>query len=79
MKERMENLFTEICNWYNYQWKYTENGTVVDYYYDENNEISLYEHNDIKSALKEWLETLIQTNEDSVVWSEEEINFIKSL
>ena len=79
MKERMESLFTEICNWYNYQWKYTKEGTVVDYYYDENNEISIFEHKDINSALKEWLETLVQTNMDGVVWSEEEISFIQSL
>ena len=79
MKERMESLFTEICNWYNYKWEYTTEGTVVDYYYDENNEKSFVEHKDIKSALKEWLETLIETNKDSSVWSEEEIAFIKSL
>ena len=79
MKERMEKLFTEICDWYNYKWEYTSEGTVVDYYYDENNEKSIFEHKDIKSALKEWLPTLIQSNEDSVLWSEDEIEFIKSL
>jgi hypothetical protein len=79
MKERMEKLFTEICNWYNYEWAYTNEGTVIDIYYNENNETLICEYADIKSALKEWLETLIQSNEDSVIWSEEEIEFIKNL
>lgn len=79
LTEKMEKLFTEICDWYNYKWEYTEEGTVIDYYYDENNEKSFVEHKDLKSALKEWLPTLIASNEESTLWSAEEIKFIETI
>ena len=80
LKETMEKLFTEICNWYNYEWEYTEEGTVIDYYYDEHNEKSFVEHKDLKSALKEWLPILIASNEESTpIWSKAEIEFIQTL
>jgi hypothetical protein len=79
LKETMEKLFTEICDWYNYKWEYTEKETVIAYYYNENKEKIINEYKDLKSALKEWLPTLIESNKDCTLWSKAEIEFIQTL
>lgn len=69
-----EKLYQEICDWYNYRFNMKENGEIVEFCATMKNK-----HKHIDEALKSWLPTLKETNNDDIVWSEREIEFIESL
>lgn len=92
-----KELLKEICNWYGYKVK-EENGQYVidngcsDYsleFVGKRAEIGHFEYQDINSALKDWVNTMEETNENIYAtgdvdnkyntWSREEIEFIKSI
>lgn len=77
-----KQLYEKICDFYNCSFSYNEDGTVED----NSNDIDWsIKHKNIEDALKDWLFTMEESNEDSrdqadcMTWSKEEIEFIKSL
>lgn len=76
-------LFEEICDFYNCSFVYNEDGSIEDKSNDIPDWINTYIN--IDEALKEWLYTLEESNKDCQeqaninTWSEEKINFIKTL
>lgn len=74
-------LMQEICDWYNYKLK-TVNDKVVVF-----DSIRIFEYDDMDEALKDWLDTLLESNydyfecegEEYGTWDKETIDFIESL
>lgn len=85
LKGLKKNLFKKICDSYNYYPIFKRNGKVIA----DGEKVggSYLEYDNIDKALKDWLGTLEDSNEDRenegfgkfVDWSEEEINLIKNL
>ena len=79
MEERKFELLKEIGYWYNAQF------TIGDKVYCEDKYNEPYIYNSVDEALKDWLCTLIESNNDSIndgvelLWSKEEIELIKNL
>ena len=77
-----QKLFEKICDFYNCSFSYNDDGTIENKSKDIDWTIKC---TNIDEALKEWLYTLEESNKDCQeqancnAWSEEEINFIKSL
>lgn len=69
-----ESLLKEVGDWYGDFW--TNNGK---YYIDNSQKVFCY--TTPEDGLRDWLDTMIQSNEDEEVetWSKEEIAFVKSL
>lgn len=69
-----ENLLREVGNWYGDFW--IENGK-----YMINNRERIFCYDTPEEGLIDWLETMIESNEDEDVltWGEEEIAFVKAL
>ena len=90
-----ENLFNEICGWYNYEKEMVDNAIVVDGMIPDGiglNKVGYsdrlkghFEYNNINEALTDWLSTLEESNydcdqcEEKHIWNDEEIELIKSL
>lgn len=89
---KKEEILRKICDWYDYEVK-EENGQYVidngcsDYsleFVGKRAEIGHFEYKHIDEALKDWLDTLEETNKDQLkeqqnpIWTKE-IKFIRSL
>lgn len=79
MKERKIELLKDIGYWYGAQFIIGNKTYCKDEYYES------YTYNTVDEALKDWLDTLIDSNKESInegtelLWSKEEINLIKNL
>ena len=69
-----ENLLREVGNWYGDFWM--ENGK-----YMINNREQIFCYDTPEEGLIDWLDTMIESNEDEdvVTWGEEEIAFVEAL
>ena len=79
MKERKIELLKDIGYWYGAQFIIGNKTYCKDEYYES------YTYNTVDEALKDWLDTLIDSNKESInegtelLWSKEEIELIKNL
>ena len=79
MEERKIKLLKEIGYWYGAQFIIGNKIYCADKYYES------YNYNTVNEALKDWLDTLIESNQEltnkglELLWSKEEIDLIKNL
>lgn len=79
MENKKLELLKEICNWYNY------NLVIAGEKIIDSNNTEKCEYQSLNDGLKDWLITLEESNksciEDGIelLWSNEEIELIKSL
>lgn len=78
IEEKIE-LLKQIGYWYGVQFIIGNKTYCKDEYYES------YTYNTVDEALKDWLDTLIDSNKESInegtelLWSKEEIELIKNL
>jgi hypothetical protein len=82
-----QKLLKEICNWYGCKVRFDGKEAIIKGHKMENGKIVATEkrYESARIALKDWLDTLIETNVDcerrgdKQTWTDKEIDYIKSL